>query len=117
MYIHFFFHLDREEYHNARTLWKDTHDASAVLPIFPKRGFAERKLLSFYIRNPEQHAKAIKSVSINKLIHAIIVSHAIFVFCSCLKTCFPCTRMRTNPTSGIVSFLSVQDFSVPINLW
>lgn len=78
--ILFLFYVDREEYHTARTLWKDTHDASAVLPIFPKRGFAERKLLSFYIRNPEQHAKAIKSVSSNILIYAIKISHALFVF-------------------------------------
>lgn len=54
--------VDREEYHIARTLWKDTHDAAAVYAIFPKRGFAERKLLSFYTRNPGQHAKAIKAV-------------------------------------------------------
>lgn len=57
--------LDRHEYHVARTLWKDTHDAEAALAIFPKRAFSERKLLNFYCRNPGQHAKAIKSVSMH----------------------------------------------------
>ncbi|KAL7317776.1 multisubstrate pseudouridine synthase 7 [Mucor circinelloides] len=64
---------DREEYHIARTLWKDTHDAAAVYAIFPKRGFAERKLLSFYTRNPGQHAKAIKALPKNML---SLYSHA-----------------------------------------
>lgn len=54
--------IDRAEFDAARKLWKETHDAEATLAIIPKRAYSERKLLNFYIRNPESHAKAIKSV-------------------------------------------------------
>ncbi|KAI8647380.1 pseudouridine synthase [Parasitella parasitica] len=64
---------DREEYHIARTLWKDTHDPDAVLAVFPKRAYAERKLLASYARSPAQHAKAIKSLPKNML---SLYSHA-----------------------------------------
>ncbi|KAG0743702.1 hypothetical protein G6F57_007998 [Rhizopus arrhizus] len=53
---------EREDYNNARQLWKDTRNAEATLAIFPKRAMAERKLLMFYSRNPGQHANAIKNL-------------------------------------------------------
>lgn len=55
--------VDRLEYQKARELWKETRDPEAALAIFPKRAYSERKLLSFYSRTPDNHAKAIKSVS------------------------------------------------------
>ncbi|KAI8881358.1 tRNA pseudouridine synthase D [Backusella circina FSU 941] len=64
---------DRDEYAKARQLWVDTQDASATLAIFPKRGMSERKLLQYYLRNPGQHAKAIKSLPKNML---TLYSHA-----------------------------------------
>ncbi|GAA5811004.1 hypothetical protein MFLAVUS_004433 [Mucor flavus] len=64
---------DRAEFDAARRLWKETHDAEATLAIFPKRAYSERKLLNFYIRNPESHAKAIKSLPKNML---SLYSHA-----------------------------------------
>lgn len=63
MEIHVF--VDREEYNVARTLWKETQDAEEALAIFPKRAFAERKLLSFYAKHSLKHDKAIKSVTCN----------------------------------------------------
>lgn len=70
----FYFYLfilkkDREEFDEARKLWAETHDPEAALAIFPKRAYAERKLLNFYIRNPDSHAKAIKSVSKKRKLH------------------------------------------------
>ncbi|KAI8366468.1 pseudouridine synthase [Choanephora cucurbitarum] len=64
---------ERPEYHNARKLWQDTHDAESVLAIFPKRAFSERKLLTFYARHPGNHSKAIKSLPKNML---SLYSHA-----------------------------------------
>ncbi|KAI8369919.1 pseudouridine synthase [Blakeslea trispora] len=64
---------ERPEYHAARTLWQDTHDAEAALAIFPKRAFSERKLLNFYARHPGNHNKAIKSLPKNML---SLYSHA-----------------------------------------
>ncbi|KAG2212659.1 hypothetical protein INT47_000636 [Mucor saturninus] len=64
---------DREDFDTARKLWKDTHDPEAALEIFPKRAYSERKLLHFYVRNPESHAKAIKSLPKNML---SLYSHA-----------------------------------------
>ncbi|KAI9469723.1 MAG: pseudouridine synthase [Benjaminiella poitrasii] len=58
---------EREDYHTARTLWAETHDAKDVLAILPKRAFPERKLLQFYSKNPDQHAKAVKSLPRNML--------------------------------------------------
>ncbi|KAI7907261.1 pseudouridine synthase [Cokeromyces recurvatus] len=58
---------EREDYHRARTLWEETQDAKATLAILPKRAFSERKLLQFYSNNPNQHAKAIKSLPRNML--------------------------------------------------
>ncbi|KAG1447865.1 hypothetical protein G6F56_009121 [Rhizopus delemar] len=58
---------DREDFGTARQLWKDTKDAEAALAIFPKRAFSERKLLSSYMRRPEQHETAIKSLPKNML--------------------------------------------------
>lgn len=70
-YLHRMTHIDidREDFDAARKLWKDTHDPEAALAIFPKKAYSERKLLHFYVRNPESHAKAIKSVSCT-LFHA-----------------------------------------------
>ncbi|CEG83732.1 hypothetical protein RMATCC62417_17608 [Rhizopus microsporus] len=53
---------EREDYANARQVWKNTKNAEAALAIFPKRAMPERKLLGFYSRFPEQHKKAIKSL-------------------------------------------------------
>jgi hypothetical protein len=83
--------IEREDYNNARHLWKDTRNAEATLAIFPKRAMAERKLLMFYSRNPGQHANAIKNVKcmflccnrpLDLLLLFFIVTqtHVVFVF-------------------------------------
>ncbi|KAI8991489.1 pseudouridine synthase [Mycotypha africana] len=53
---------DSERYNVARQIWKDTHDAKAALEAFPRKAFAEHKLLRSYTKFPDNHEKAIKSL-------------------------------------------------------
>lgn len=109
--------LDRADFENARIQWQETRNPEQAAKMFPRAATSENAVLRSYTRFPNNHKKAILSVSYTHVGGVLSWLYNLTFYSSFQEECWACIYTHINHTCGITWFRNASNDLVVTSHW